>query len=212
MEASRMSHLIVYVIVLFNFFIIQGFKIEKFQEIQDKEQVINIINNNKTNYFMVVPEGFSDVQRIDYIIDKLNNFEDLYVLKDNLEVLGMITLIKRPAPSNEYAEKLKLLGEYYANFIQMMLSDPSLPEKSDTFVMRVSLIIKENHRNKGYGKKLMRFAESFAKQDPEIQAITLNVKDENLAAIKLYESLGYKKICHNTKIKQISYRLSLYSL
>lgn len=191
-------------------FSIHGLEIAQYQETSDKEQVINIINNNSTNYFITIPKDFAPQQRIDYIINVLNmRKEYLYIAKNNIEIIGIITLTKREAPSKSYAEKLKLLGDYYNNFVQMILSDPNLPEQSENFVLRISLIIKQDCRNKGYGKKLMLFAETYAKLDPEIHAITLDVHDENLIAIKLYESLGYKKICQNNNVKQISYRLIL---
>ncbi|MDR3647019.1 MAG: GNAT family N-acetyltransferase [Candidatus Babeliales bacterium] len=190
---------------------IHGLIIEKYQEDTDKELAINIINNdNRDNYFITVPKHLEPQQRIDFIINVLKMRKDyLYIAKDNGETIGMITLTKRKAPSKRYAEKLKLLGDYYNNFVEMILSDPNLPEQSEHFVLRVSLIVKEDYRKKGYGKKLMSYAETFAKQDSEIQAITLDVHEDNLIALKLYESLGYKKICHNTKIKQISYKLIL---
>ncbi|MDR3550498.1 MAG: N-acetyltransferase [Candidatus Babeliales bacterium] len=200
------------IIILLVCFSTHAYQIEKYQEINHKEQVIAIINNDdQDNYFMMIPPQLSCMERVDFITANLLHprKEFIHIISDNNEVVGLITLTKRQAPSRQYAQQLKLLGSYYDNYIAMMLADPNLPEQSEKYVVRATLIIKKNYRNKGYGRKLLLFAQEQAKQDPEIDEISLDVSDLNTIAIKLYESLGYKRICHNPIIKKISYKLSI---
>lgn len=199
------------IIILFCFSM-HAYHIEKYQEINHKDQAIAIINNDDPdNYFMMIPHHLSSIERVDFITANLLHprKDFIHIISDNNEVAGLISLTKRPAPSRKYAQELKQLGSYYDNYIAMMLADPNLPEQSDKYVLRVTLIIKKNYRNKGYGKRLLLFAYQQARQDPEIESISLDVNDLNTVAIKLYETLGYEKIVHNPTIKKISYRLGL---
>lgn len=64
---------------------------------------------------------------------------------------------------------------------------------SDSFSQVIDLVIKEEKRNLGYGKKLLEFCFSFL-LSKDVKSLSLEVSQFNLAAIKLYENLGFKKI------------------
>jgi len=51
----------------------------------------------------------------------------------------------------------------------------------------------KNSRGKGYGKESCRLIERFAKEYLNLRKIKLYVVFENLDALKMWESLGYKK-------------------
>lgn len=53
----------------------------------------------------------------------------------------------------------------------------------------VSVAVRKGYRKQGLGTLLMR---QLLKQDPALKAFTLEVKETNLPAIRMYESLGFK--------------------
>lgn len=58
-------------------------------------------------------------------------------------------------------------------------------------VLGISVL--KSHWNMGIGKKMMNSLIEFAKQAPDTKAIHLEVRSDNLVAIHLYESVGFKK-------------------
>lgn len=52
---------------------------------------------------------------------------------------------------------------------------------------------REPYRNKGYGKKLMKFSEKKAKEI-EMKSISLTVDPKNKIAVSMYEKMGYEII------------------
>jgi len=58
-----------------------------------------------------------------------------------------------------------------------------------TFVLQV--YVDKSYREKGIGKRLMKFAEAWAR-DKSLRRIALSVSIKNEKAQRLYESLGYK--------------------
>jgi ribosomal protein S18 acetylase RimI-like enzyme len=54
------------------------------------------------------------------------------------------------------------------------------------------VLVHENYRNQGLGKKLMLFFEE--NLEPNVQNILLRVWKENIPAVKLYENMGFE-IC-----------------
>ena len=60
------------------------------------------------------------------------------------------------------------------------------------------IVTKENERNKGYAKKLLTYVIEFLKTK-DVLYLTLEVRKSNIYAIKLYESLEFKKIVEKPK-------------
>ncbi len=58
--------------------------------------------------------------------------------------------------------------------------------------------IRENFRRKGLGHELFEWTE---KNFPETARFRLEVEDDNTGAVKLYSSLGYKKLAYSQMIK-----------
>ncbi len=58
-------------------------------------------------------------------------------------------------------------------------------------VLGISVL--KSHWNMGIGKQMMNTLIEFAKQAPDTKAIHLEVRSDNLVAIHLYESVGFKK-------------------
>lgn len=68
----------------------------------------------------------------------------------------------------------------------------------------MNIVIKKDNRNCGIGYLLLIELLSIAKQK-NINTITLEVNENNLPAIHLYEKLGFKKIAERKKYYQNTY-------
>jgi RimJ/RimL family protein N-acetyltransferase len=58
-------------------------------------------------------------------------------------------------------------------------------------VADIGMSVRQDWRNRGVGAALLEFAESWARNTGKIKKITLNVFENNLAAIILYEKNGF---------------------
>lgn len=56
----------------------------------------------------------------------------------------------------------------------------------------VQIIVKEEHQQKGYGTKMMEHMLNIAKSK-NLENITLEVKEDNIKAISLYQKFGFQK-------------------
>ncbi|HZR41957.1 MAG TPA: N-acetyltransferase [Ktedonobacteraceae bacterium] len=61
-----------------------------------------------------------------------------------------------------------------------------------------------DHRGKGLAKQLLQHIITFARNELKLTAIDLHVWDQNVSAIRLYESLGF-----NLQHRELYYRLPL---
>lgn len=57
----------------------------------------------------------------------------------------------------------------------------------------ISVAVDAEHRRKGYGRKLFEEVLKIAREDG-IEVITLEVRSENTAAVKLYEAMGFERV------------------
>ena len=57
----------------------------------------------------------------------------------------------------------------------------------------LGICVKKSRWGSGVGSKLMETVINFAKYDAKAEIITLNVRSDNMRAIKLYEKYGFKK-------------------
>ena len=67
------------------------------------------------------------------------------------------------------------------------------------------LIIDENHRKKGFAKKLIDYVEKKLVTENDINFITLNCVKKNVPAINLYQSIGYNIIKEKKYLKMNKY-------
>ena len=67
------------------------------------------------------------------------------------------------------------------------------------------MIIDENHRKKGFAKKLIDHVEKKLIIENNINCITLNCVKKNEPAINLYQSIGYNIIKEKKYIKMNKY-------
>ena len=61
----------------------------------------------------------------------------------------------------------------------------------------VTLGVVSDFRRQGIASKLIRHVITLAKKDSAIARIRLDVHKKNVAAIKLYEKLGFQSLCLN---------------
>ena len=68
------------------------------------------------------------------------------------------------------------------------------------------LIIDKENRQKGYGRKLIKYVEKhIIAENDNIRAITLNCVRKNIPAINLYQSIGFQKLKEKKWLKMIKY-------
>ncbi len=115
----------------------------------------------------------------------------LFVAEIDDEVAG--TIILNHEPEQGYEKAIWLTESDYSNII----------------VIR-TLAIHPQFLKTGVGKALMQFAKQYAKQQG-MQSIRLDVYDQNLPAIKLYEQSGYTYIA-NVDLGYKEYGLDAYNL
>jgi ribosomal protein S18 acetylase RimI-like enzyme len=70
-------------------------------------------------------------------------------------------------------------------------------------VVTLTLAIHEGHQGKGHGRLLMEHLIAWAKAQPTIEKIELQVRSRNTRAVKLYESLGFQE--EGRKLKRLKY-------
>jgi Acetyltransferases len=141
--------------------------------------------------------------------DDLDELESLYnELNDYLEAnINYPGWIKHIYPVRETAEQAIKSGDLYVLEIDSKIAGSVIlshePEDaygqvawginanySDIIVIR-TLVVHPLFMSEGIGVELMAFAERYAQQK-KMKAIRLDVSLGNLAAISLYEKLGYK--------------------
>lgn len=101
---------------------------------------------------------------------------------------------------NKNYDKCKNEGGFYPMTLvenekvigHLILRNPIIDNKN---IVRLGFIIIDNElRGKGYGKKLINKAIEYAKKELNAKEINLGVYDNNTSAFKCYQSLGFKII------------------
>ena len=79
-------------------------------------------------------------------------------------------------------------------------------DKNNNIAHFFHLFIDSENRQKGYAKKLIRYAEKHIITGKDnIEAITLNCVKKNIPAITLYQSIGFQKLKEKKWLKMIKY-------
>ena len=115
----------------------------------------------------------------------------LFVITENQKIIGSMILRHRPEPA--YLEAPWQADLDYSNVLVIY-----------TFVVH------PQHLQQGVGKKMLDFAEQYAK-DSNVSALRLDVYEKNTPAILLYEKSGYHYI-HTVSLGLESYGLNWFKL
>jgi len=113
-------------------------------------------------------EHYPSVEKLQQDIDR----KELYVLEENNQILGMIVLSE-------------IMDEEYITVSWLT------PSEKNLYIHR--LAIHPESWGKGYGQKLMAFAEEFARK-LDFQSIRLDTFSLNKRNQKFYEARGYEKL------------------
>jgi len=103
-----------------------------------------------------------------------------------------------------------IIGKFFSDISFIALDNDIMAgfivafEKNNTIWLH-QLAVNKTHRNQGIATKLIKCLE---KKVPG-KTIEFSVKEANHRAIKLYESLGYKKLGYHEQIQQVIYRKNI---
>ena len=98
--------------------------------------------------------------------DEVSNLEYYFIISDEHYVFGFIKCLEKEVKENEIVKKRK-------------------------YMEILDLIIEEAYRNKGYGKKLIRYIEAIAKEK-QFDCVEIPVYCFNEQANAFYEENGYR--------------------
>ncbi|GAA0178343.1 GNAT family N-acetyltransferase [Clostridium sediminicola] len=149
------------------------FELGKEDNIDELEQLYNDLNDylEKGVNYPGWKKGIYPIRQ--NAIDGINN-NNLYVAKYNEKIIGSIILSNEPEPAY-YKAKWGIESDY-----------------SDVFVVYTFVVHPESLKC-GVGKALIDFSIEHA-INSQVKAIRLDVYEENIPAIRLYEKCGFKYI------------------
>ena len=140
-------------------------------EEKDVDQILNLLKQISDIHYKARPDIFKN--RPKYTKD---------------EILFLIN--SEYTPVFVYTDGDKVLGHIFLIIVED--SNPRLKERRYIFVD--DLCVDNDYRNKGIGKSLMEYAETFAKS-LKIDTIELNVWHFKENAFEFYKELGYSAQC-----------------
>jgi len=113
-------------------------------------------------------DRFKKIQSISKsaVEDEVSNLEYYFIISDEHYVFGFIKCLEKEVKENEIVKKRK-------------------------YMEILDLIIEEAYRNKGYGKKLIRYIEAIAKEK-QFDCVEIPVYCFNEQANAFYEENGYR--------------------
>lgn len=89
----------------------------------------------------------------------------------------------------------EILERYPSQFLQLLINEETVSvgrlSIADGWGILTRIFVGEVHRNKGYGEEIIS-AMARAAENLECNKLALQVNSDNLAAIKLYEKMGFK--------------------
>jgi ribosomal protein S18 acetylase RimI-like enzyme len=83
-----------------------------------------------------------------------------------------------------------LVAEHAGTIVGHALLDP-LPLAVTSHVVRLTIAVHEGHQRQGVGRALMNELLSWARSNPNIEKVELQVRSTNAPALALYRSLGF---------------------
>lgn len=132
------------------------------------------------------------------LFEKAITYNMGYYYKEDDKVLGAVLLSKKGIHHLTIdAEIIKRIGFFKGWLLKLFFM--FTPHKKDELCLQM-ITVTSAARGKGIGKKMLDYLDTFAESDGSSQII-LDVIDNNLGALKLYEREGYLVTGHiNTKI------------
>ncbi|MDQ6644890.1 MAG: GNAT family N-acetyltransferase, partial [Chloroflexota bacterium] len=106
-----------------------------------------------------------------------------------------------------YERTLIFLGEVagvVAAKAELMLPPQSMLDTTPSFGYVKRVVVHPDFRKQGLARQLMQHIITFAHTEQQINAIDLHVWEDNAAAVRLYESLGFE-----LQHRELYFRLSL---
>ncbi len=82
---------------------------------------------------------------------------------------------------------------------------------NDKFQAIVSISLEAHMRNKGYGKQILRLGLSQFLQNTKPACFLAIIKPENIASLKLFERVGFRRICNSNLEDSFTYIYDDYS-
>ena len=143
---------------------------------EDLDELANLYDD-LNDYFQSVinyPGWIKGIYPIKETAESGINDRSLFIMKENSKIVGSIILNNIP----EYAYD-KVKWQLHSDYNKILVIR--------TFVIHPKFL------KNGFGKKFLEFVEELALYK-KIQSIRLDVSENNLPAISLYEKLGYKFI------------------
>ncbi|MHA1125964.1 MAG: GNAT family N-acetyltransferase [Candidatus Heimdallarchaeota archaeon] len=176
--------------------------------------IITCDEENLQEFSSIIYSGFIDkYPKFFYGLDKLSSIDLIYqlylyeylhhkeknkfIIKEDADYTGGI-LLYNSKKKTSFCVTFRILRKYLGFFKSLATSfmllgfGPPLRFPKDTMIID-KLAIKEGHRRKGYGKKLLAFAIESAKNSG-LKYIELEVVSENIGAITLYKQCGFEII------------------
>ncbi len=99
---------------------------------------------------------------------------------------------------NERGRGVYLVAELGRAIVGHAFLEP-LPLAATSHVVRLTIAVHEGHQRRGIGRALMNELLSFARSNPRVEKVELQVRSSNDAAIALYRSLGFVEEGRKTK-------------
>lgn len=120
-----------------------------------------------------------------------------HVLTVDDNVIGLVTVKKdHEATLEDIKAQCEALGQPYNEnmVLAMMPTIKRTKAEVEEYILLESVAVDKNNRKKGYGKKLVQFAQEYIKKTyTDLHKIILNVSCDNDQAIKLYEAQDFIK-------------------
>jgi diamine N-acetyltransferase len=108
------------------------------------------------------------IKQVDYMLDRLQSKQ---AIKEQIRAGALYFLLKE---DNEFIGYIAVK-----------------PKGAELFLSKI--YVRSSRRNKGHGKKAVRFAENLA-QEKGLRKIVLTVNKNNVNAIKAYEKMGFRNV------------------
>ncbi|HHW28148.1 MAG TPA: ribosomal protein S18-alanine N-acetyltransferase [Syntrophomonadaceae bacterium] len=130
-------------------------------------------------------------------MEEINNGVSIrFMEKGDIEEIMLIEQCSFPAPWSAKAFLNELQNKFARYFV--LLKEGKVVGYAGMWLFAreshiTTIAVHPNYRNQDYGRMLMNFLIDYSRQE-DVDTMILEVRTSNIPAIKLYSSLGFKKI------------------